>query len=278
MLRPATSADRAALIALTLAEDAAWSGAAAVSADEAGELLDHHGPGVVFERDGRAAGYAAVAEGGGSLVVTDPGETEPALEALVPWLVERGHPEVEAYASDARRIAWLEAHGFSYRHSSFDLQRGADPPLAPVTWPPGMTVAPFRHGEDEEAIHALIYVDAAWGDVPGHGEQSLEGWRATLTPGYRGWVARRDARAVGWIAGRVFGDGRGWIHQIAVARSERGLGLGRALLLHALAELRALGATSYALGVMGENENALGLYRDVGFAVEREWRIYAMSG
>ena len=30
-----------------------------------------------------------------------------------------------------------------------------------------------------------------------------------------------------------------------------------------------------ATGVQAENENALGLYRDIGFAVEREWRVYA---
>jgi ribosomal protein S18 acetylase RimI-like enzyme len=92
---------------------------------------------------------------------------------------------------------------------------------------------------------------------------------------YHGWVARRDGRAVGWVAGRVFGDGRGWIEQIAVARSSRGLGLGRALLLHSLAELRARGATSFALGVHAANGSALGLYRDTGFAVAREWRVYA---
>ena len=96
------------------------------------------------------------------------------------------------------------------------------------------------------------------------------GVASALTPDYRGWVARRDGRPVGWVAGRVFSDGRGWVEQLAVARSARGLGLGRALLLHSLAELREQGATSLALGVQGKNENAIGLNRDVGFEVERE--------
>jgi ribosomal protein S18 acetylase RimI-like enzyme len=34
---------------------------------------------------------------------------------------------------------------------------------------------------------------------------------------------------------------------------------------------------SLATGVQGENENAIGLYRDVGFAVDREWRVYGTS-
>ena len=276
MLRPATPADRPQLIALALAEDAAWSGAAEVSAEEAGEVLDRYGPGVIFERDGRAAGYAATGEGGGSTLLIDPGvDPDPVLETLVVWLGERGHHEVETYARDARRIAWLEANGFSHQRSAFDLQRGIDPPLAPAVWPDAVTVARYRPGEDDAAVHALIYVEAAWAEVPGHTQRSLEAWRSLITPGYCGWVARREGRPVGWVLGRVYSDGRGWVEQLAVARSARRQGLGRALMLHSLAELRSLGATSLATGVQGANENAIGLYRDIGFELQREWRVYA---
>jgi ribosomal protein S18 acetylase RimI-like enzyme len=275
MLRPATPADRPDLIALALAEDAAWSGAPPVSAEEAGEFIDSFGPGVVLERDGRVAGYAAAREGGETILLLDPGDApESALGALVAWLGERGRHAVDSYARDARRIAWLEANGFTYRRSAFDLGRGIDPPLAPPVWPPAVAVARHRPGADDAAVHALIYVDAGWGEVPGHHERSLEAWRSMLKPNSCAWVARRDGRPVGWVVGRVFGDGRGWVEQIAVARSARGLGLGRALLLHSLAELCSRGASSLALGVQGENEKAIGLYRDVGFEVEREWRTY----
>jgi ribosomal protein S18 acetylase RimI-like enzyme len=278
MLRPAAPTDRPDLIALALAEDAAWSGAPAVSAEEQGEFVDSCGPGVIFERDGRVAGYAAAGEGGDTVLLVDPDDCpERALEALVAWLGEQGHHEVDSYARDARRIAWLEANGFTHRRSFFDLQRGINPPLAPAVWPSEVAIARFRPGADDAAVHALIYVDAAWGEVRGHTQRSLEAWRCTLTPEYRGWVARRDERPVGWVAGRVFDDGRGWVEQLAVARSARGLGLGRALLLHSLAELCARGATSLATGVQAENENAIGLYRDVGFEVDREWRVYSRA-
>ena len=276
MLRRATPDDRPALIALGLAEDAAWSGAPAVSEEEVGEFVDSCEPGVIFERDGRAAGYAAAGEGGRTILLVDPGDSpEPALVALVAWLGERGHHEVTGYGRDTRRIAWLEAHGFTHRRSFFDRQRGADPPPTPPAWPGGVAIARYRPGEDDEAVHALIYIDAAWAEVPGHTQRSLETWRSALTPEHRGWVARRDGRPVGWVAGRVFSDGRGWVEQLAVARTERGLGLGRALLLHSLGELRERGATTLALGVQGENESAIGLYRDVGFEIEREWRVYS---
>jgi ribosomal protein S18 acetylase RimI-like enzyme len=276
MLRPATPGDRAALLALVLAEDAAYSGAAAVSTEEAGAFLDGFAPGVVFDADGRPRGYAAVSEGGGTLVLVDPADDPgPALDELVAWLREQGADEVHAYAADARRIAWLEARGYRHRRSAFDLERGGDPPPASALWPPGVAVERHRPGPEDAAVHALIYLDAAWTEVPGHTARSLDAWRASVTSADRGWVARRDGRPVGWVVGRVFGDGRGWIDQLAVARSERGIGLGRALLLHALDDLRAHGATMFALGVQGANEAAVGLYRAAGFVVTRQWRTYA---
>ena len=211
-----------------------------------------------------------------TILLVDPGDDPaPALEALVAWLGERSRHEIDTYARDARRIAWLEANGFTHRRSSSISNAASTRRSRPRSGPSAVAVARYRPGEDDEAVHALIYVDAAWGEVPGHTQRSLEAWRSMLTPEYRGWVARRDERPVGWVVGRVFSDGRGWVEQIAVARSARGLGLGRALLLHSLAELRSQGATSLALGVQAANEHAIGLYRDVGFEVDREWRVYA---
>src|SRR5690349_4765752 len=276
MLRPATPDDRPALIALGLAEDAAWSGAAPVSAEEAAEYLDGCEPGVIFEEAGRIAGYAATGDGGRTILLVDPADDPgPALEALVSWLAGRGHHEVDGYGRDARRIAWFEANGFTHVRSFFDLRRDISPAPAPAAFPDGVELARFHPGQDDETVHALIYVDAAWTEVPGHSARSLEAWRSALSPEDRGWIARRGRRPVGWVCGRAFEDGRGWIAQLAVARSARGQGLGRALLLHAMADLRERGATSLALGVQGANESAVSLYRDVGFEVEREWRSYA---
>jgi ribosomal protein S18 acetylase RimI-like enzyme len=276
MLRPATPADRSDLIALALAEDAAWSGSPGVSAEEAGDLIDRYRPGVICQRDGRVAGYAAVDEGGETILLVDPARDPAAvLEALVAWLGERGHHQVDTYAADARRIAWLEAHGFTHRRSAFDLVRAVDPPPASAVWPSDVVVARYRPGEDDDAVHSLIYVDAAWAEVPGHTHRSLRAWRAMMTPDHVGWVARRDGGMIGWVVGRVFDDGRGWVEQLAVARSARGVGLGRALMVHLLADLLSRGATSLATGVQAENDKALGLYRDIGFGLEREWRIYA---
>jgi ribosomal protein S18 acetylase RimI-like enzyme len=257
------------VVGLVLAEDAAWSGAPSVSAEEAGEFVDSFPLGVVV---GDWAGYAAVGEGGQLLLLDPAQDPAPALEVLVGWLAAQGRHEIDAYAADVRRIAWLTERGFAHRRSMFDLVRGVEPRPAAPAWPPGIGVRAFEQDVDVEAIHRLVYVDAAWTEVPGHHERSLEGWRARND---RGWVAERDRRPVGWASVRQFGDGRGVVEQLAVARDHRGLGIGRALLLHSLADLGAQGASSFALGVQGANANAIDLYRNVGFEVEREWRVYA---
>jgi ribosomal protein S18 acetylase RimI-like enzyme len=147
--------------------------------------------------------------------------------------------------------------------------------LPAAVFPAGVEVAPYRLGEADEAVHRMIYADAAWASVPGHADRDLDSWRQKERPCRSLFLARRDGRPVGWVSGRVLSSGRGYISTLAVAERERRRGLGRALLLHAFADLQPAGARGFALGVEAHNEGALGLYRSVGLEVEREWRIYA---
>jgi ribosomal protein S18 acetylase RimI-like enzyme len=279
MLRPATPEDRAASIALLRAEDAAWADDEPVSDEELGDVVDRFPDVAVFADDDTLLGLAGVSEVGGTLLVVDPA-IEPArvLPELVAWIDERGGAhELDAYAQDTKRQAWFEANGFPYKRSLYDLVRGADAPeLAAAAWPDGVRVSRYVPNQEDAAIHALIYREAAWAEVAGHHERDLESWWATQTPEHRSWIARRaaDGAPVGWISGIAYPDGRGWISQIAVARADRGRGLGRALLLHSGADLLAHGATSLALGVQAANINALALYRSAGFDVAREWRYH----
>jgi ribosomal protein S18 acetylase RimI-like enzyme len=146
-----------------------------------------------------------------------------------------------------------------------------------AAFPDGVNVAPYRLGHADEEVYRLIYVDAAWASVSGHAERDLDGWLEKERCCRSLFLARRDDQPVGWVAGRLLDNGRGYITTLAVATSERGRGLGRALLLHAFADLQLAGACGLALGVEAENEAALGLYRSVGLEVEREWRVYATT-
>jgi ribosomal protein S18 acetylase RimI-like enzyme len=278
MLRSATPADRAALIALLRAEDAAWAGDdESLSDEELGDVIDRFPEAVVFGDGPRIAGLGAVSDAGGTLLVLDPAQDPAhALEALVPWIEARdGADELHGYAADVQRLAWFEAHGFPYTRSLYDLVRETDAPLDEPSWPADVVVSRYVPNDEEDpAVHALIYREAGWAEVPGHSDRTLASWQAIQKPGHRSFVARRGAQPIGWVSGIAYPDGRGWINQLAVARTERGHGLGRALLLHAGADLLAHGASSLALGVSAANTAALQLYRTTGFTIAREWRFH----
>lgn len=277
MLRAATPEDRPALIALLRAEDVAWTGDDSVSDEELGDVLGRFPDARVFVAGERVVGLAAVSDAGGTLLVLDPAvDVDAVLPELVDWIEARGGAhELHGYAADERRLAWFEAHGFPYTRSLYDLVRDTDEPLPAPSWPDDFMVSGYVPNDEEDpAVHALIYREAGWAEVPGHTDRSLASWQAIQSPDQRRFVARRAGAPVGWVSGVAYPDGRGWIEQLAVAKSARGLGLGRALLLHAGADLLDRGATSLALGVSAANAAALHLYESAGFTIEREWRYH----
>jgi ribosomal protein S18 acetylase RimI-like enzyme len=281
-LRSATDSNRDAVLALGVAEEAAWFGEAEVSAAEVGEWIDDEGGvarGVVAVDDrGRVRGFASPGRRE-AVFLADPARTDALADELLPWLhQQREIVELMTLAGDTARATAFERHGLRHRRSSFSLKRpDSAGPVPAARFPDGVDVAPYRLGEADEAVHRLIYVDAAWASVPGHAERDLDAWRGKERPSRSMFLACRDGRPVGWVAGRLMDSGRGYISTLAVAAGERGRGLGRALLLHAFADLQSAGARGLALAVEAENETALGLYRSVGLEVEREWRIYATT-
>ena len=279
MLRPATDTDRGVVLALGVAEETAWFGQSDVTEEEVGEWVDDEG--------GITSGMVAVDDGGtvqgfvspgqhGSVFLADPAAAVAVLDELLLWLLgQREVSGILTFAGDGGRREAFERHGLTHRRSAFFMTRaeGAGP-LPAAQFPAGVAVSPYRWGEADEAVHRLIYVDAAWASVPGHTERDLEAWLSADRSCDAAFLARRDERPVGWVAGRIMDSGRGYVKGLAVAASERGRGLGRALLLHAFAHLQSAGARGLALDVEGANEGALRLYRSVGLRIEREWAIY----
>ncbi|HLW75961.1 MAG TPA: GNAT family N-acetyltransferase [Bryobacteraceae bacterium] len=66
----------------------------------------------------------------------------------------------------------------------------------------------------------------------------------------------------------------GHITQLCVAQSEQGTGLGYELARHSLIALRAHGCHSVSLTVTSANDNALRLYRRMGFSNRRDFSAY----
>ncbi len=198
--------------------------------------------------------------------------------ALIDWLSDNGGLEFEAPSQDAERLAELTARGFVPVRSSFELERPADvSDLPQPDWPSGIALTPFRSGVDDEELYDMIY--SFWTDVPGHTARPFDEWRALFVSG--SWfdpdlvvLARSDGgagAAVGCAVNRTFAGKVGWVTQLGVAHSARGVGLGRATLLEACHRLSGTGVGIIGLGVEAENANALGLYRSVGLDIAREW-------
>lgn len=92
------------------------------------------------------------------------------------------------------------------------------------------------------------------------------------TPGQHLWIARDSdtGQRVGalWIAIRTAGIGiEAFIYDIYVEDELQGGGYGRAIMVAAAAASRALGATTVALNVHGNNERAFQLYKSLGYGV-----------
>ena len=287
-LRPATDDDVEALAAIQDAEDVAWWGVPDGDIDDMWTELERvrfaHGSLEVATRialvAGRPVGSVLLSGHGRADVAIDPSHADVAevRRRLVAWAVDAGTTTLESLAQDRDRLATLAEFGFRPTRSSFELERSGDvSDLGPTRWPAGIAPAPFRPAVDDEEVHEMIY--SVWLDVEGHTYRPLEEWRTLFLadPSFDAdlaVVARRDdgtGPVAGFAGGRVFTGTVGWVSQVAVGRPDRGIGLGRALLVEAFTRLAARDVEILGLGVEAANATALGLYRSVGLEVAREF-------
>jgi mycothiol synthase len=223
---------------------------------------------------GGIAGYALL-HGEHAVVLTHPDHEGRGIggalhDRLVARAQERSarllRQEVSAASDSARRL--LEDRGWrgAGRHWRMRVTF-AGPPPAPA-WPPGVSVSSLELEDDLEAVHALI--EDAFTDVPNHVPRDLEerravlqrtGFEAALSP-----VARADGVIAGAVLGWRWEEGVGFVSHIAVARDQRGRGLGRALLAEAFGRFHAAGLAGAVLGVNTANRTALSLYESAGMA------------
>lgn len=289
-LRPVTDADLDVVTELIAAQDTAWWGEP--DGDREDTRLEfervRHASGSIEQgarlavRSGVPVGVAMGFDHGQTTLAVDPVRTDTAatIGILAEWLLGRGATSVDSPVGDAERISVLEHVGLERERSSFELERSADvADLGPVSWPEGYVVSPFRPGVDDRELHDMIY--SVWTDVPGHTDRPFDEWRMflrgpTFDPGLVVLVRRLHdgvpGRIAGGALGRRFAGGVGWVAQLAVGRDDRGVGLGRSILVEAFRRLASRdGVGVLALGVEAQNAAALGLYRSVGLDVAREY-------
>jgi mycothiol synthase len=175
---------------------------------------------------------------------------------------------------DEQALRFLEATGFSFHSTLWDLDLAADAAVAEPNWPAGVVARPFGGAPDVEPWVALF--NAAFADHA----TPLQLDASFITAGLED-PNLRDAdllliteAATGELVGFCatgpirHGDAlepRAEIWTIGVRPDRQGLGLGRQLLRWGVQYLRSIGVHEIALSVNGRNERALGLYESEGF-------------
>jgi mycothiol synthase len=182
------------------------------------------------------------------------------------------------YLPDDTSAAFLAHHGFEPERIFWLMERPLGARLDPA-WPAGLETRVMDGSERSLADWNDCYNEsfaAHYHFVP----PSLEDARAlteqsTFSPGSV-VLAYRQERCVGFVRSLLLPE-RGEVGVLGVVPGARGIGLGRALLRESVRWLEDKRAPRVTLMVDGENENALGLYRQEGFDVARTRQIWARA-
>jgi mycothiol synthase len=288
LIRPARPADVKRVLEVIIARDVTDLGEPDFTlddladewADEAFALeLDSR---VAESGDGELLAYAAMRDRA-QLVAVHPGAEGRGIgAALLRWAegraAERDEPlRQDVGSSNAAAAALLTAAGYGPTHHYWRMTRALDPPLPEPSWPAGTSVRTLRVGDgaDERAVHALV--QEAFAGTAGNVPERFDPWRRRVLDRETAdaelfFVAERDGRVAGvslcddWAAEQT-----GYVRMLATSPRDRGIGLGRALLLESFAAFHRRGRPIAALSVNAGNAGALRLYESVG--MREHWRV-----
>ena len=294
-LRPPRREDAAAIAAAVSAFGRA-TGADEETPEEVEAWLDT--PSLDIERNARIAlvsetvvGYADLGDPAeeGRFVWTDvrvdPAHPE-ASRALLDFAEERARELAPAglikawspeQAADWRSL--LESRGFEFHHYSLRMHADlASEPPEP-DWPDGISVRRFRPGEERTVYEVQQETFSDQRDFTRDRFEDWQHWslREPFDPEL--WflaLAGDEVQGIALCRPEWHGDPNlGWVSVLGVRKPWRRKGLGLALLLNGLRELRARGKTHAGLGVDAENPTgAVRLYERAGMAVERRYIWY----
>ncbi|MBO0869612.1 MAG: mycothiol synthase [Micromonosporaceae bacterium] len=185
-----------------------------------------------------------------------------------------------AHGDHPSAAALALSEGFERHRVLLQMRRSLFAPIEPPELPPGVTLRPFRVGQDEQA---WVRLNArAFADLPDQGGWTLTDLKVRMTEPWfdpDGFLlAERAGELVGFHWTKVHGalhpdDPQahhhapiGEVYVLGVDPVAQGLGLGSALTLAGLRYLRGRGLDQVMLYVDEANPRAVGLYRKLGFA------------
>jgi mycothiol synthase len=183
--------------------------------------------------------------------------------------------QVHVVNEDGRRLVEQRGHDLVRFFWRMEIRLDGEPELAEP--PAGVTIRPYRPGEDDAELHAVVQAAFAehWEFTPEPFEKWLKGRQGRNDYHPSLWqVAEADGETVG--AALCFGEGTyGWVLELGVLPGSRRSGLGLALLRAGFAALGARGHAHVGLEVDSENETgATRLYERAGMQVTRRYATY----
>jgi ribosomal protein S18 acetylase RimI-like enzyme len=198
-------------------------------------------------------------------------ELRPGYERLLDDLVEWSAPDVVAVkGGDLRSIETLTRHGFAHDGDAPWLRwnaRSLEDSIAQPRLPDGYrlsTMAEYGDFASRSAAHRSAFAPSRFTDEVYETVRREAPWRADLDCVVIDAHGEVAAYALAWLDER---NRVGELEPVGVREDEQRRGLGRAVCLHALHRLRALGADTALVGSRGDDAypGPRALYESIGF-------------
>jgi ribosomal protein S18 acetylase RimI-like enzyme len=227
------------------------------------------------EDDGRVVAFGALYAPDEAFARGDAAYVPDLLARIEARAREEGLAQLMFVIPDWDEPAWraYETSGFELSTEVLQMEVVLDDPPPQPAFPEGVAVRTYRN-DDARDVQALL--DAAYrGWDQTYVAMQHDDWAAWMTgSGFDPtcwWLAEHD----GELVGACLTWKEGWVKDIATTDAWRGKGLGKALLLHSLAEHRRRGTPRVGLKVDAVNPTgAVKLYESVGFKVVKRLRVY----
>jgi mycothiol synthase len=281
-IRDATSDDLDAVFDLLTARSRGAFGVSQVSRELVAN--DFEVPGTdhwVATENGSLVGYATLSSAQSlTHAARDPDLGDALLAHAEARARARGfeHLTVTAVRQDVPLWSLVERGGFEHDHDVLRMWRVLDDDLPAPVWAPDVTVRTYTDA-DAHGVQALLDESYASWDA-NYVRRPHEDWLAFMTnsedfdPELWFLVERGGELVACALHWREY-QRRGWVKDIVVRASERGRGIGKALLHRAFHEYARRDVERVGLKVDSTNPTgALELYRRVGFVTDQEMAIW----
>lgn len=281
-IRDASADDVDAIYDLLTARSRAAFGVSQVQRDEIvrGQRIDGNESWVAVE-EGSIVGHALLNSAHDIFIAAvDAGVNDALLGRAEASARSRGFDFLTVYAVAEDEPLWalVERSGFSHDRDVLRMWRVLDGELPEPGWPDGVAVRAFA-ATDGERVKALLDASyAGWDDT--YAVRPYDDWLAFMTDHDEfdpslWFLVERSGELVACALHWKESNARGWVKDIVVLESERGHGLGKALLHHAFRAYAERGVERVGLKVDSTNPTgAPQLYEKVGFVIDQRLAIW----